>query len=416
MGYLERPWAIELRSASLPGSMTEPAPDSLPPEAHQRAHHLHFASVQAILHSLFGDELHASQVASLTNAAGGVLVSASLAIHAIGRGYALLSGGDPKHGTKQVDRLLSNDKIRLATDIFPAWVKFVLGARKKVLLALDWTDFDKDDQTTLSLCVITRHGRATPLLWKTVKKADLKNKRTAHERALLMALHELVADDVELTLLADRGFGEQDLYVFLQTLGWDFVIRFRGNVTVRVGDESRPAKDWVQGGRARLYKRVRVTTDETEIAAAVFVHSKGMKESWHLATSLQQAKASEVVRLYGRRFCIEETFRDQKNIHLGLGLSVVHVGEEDRRDRLLLLGALVQVLLTLLGAAGEKLGWGRRLQSNTSKKRQMSLFNQGRFWFSAVGMWPKEKIDPLLEAYDQVLADHALNLEILGEI
>lgn len=284
------------------------------------------------------------------------------------------------------------------------------------MLALDWTDFDKDAHSTLSLCVITRHGRATPLLWKTVNKADLKDQRTSHERSLLTLLHQLVADDVEVTLLADRGFGDQDLYVFLEALGWDYVIRFRGNVTVRVGDDRRPAKEWVQGGRARLHKHVRVTGDETEIAAAVFVHAKGMKESWHLATSLDEATASEVVKLYGRRFAIEETFRDQKDVHFGLGLSMTHVKREDRRDRLLLLGALAQALLTLLGAAGEKIGWDKRLKSNTSKRRQMSLFNQGKYWFTAMGMWAKERVAPLLEAYDQVLADHALNLEILGEI
>ena len=40
-------------SARLGGSMTTSPPTSLPLEAHQRAHHLHFASVEAILHGLF---------------------------------------------------------------------------------------------------------------------------------------------------------------------------------------------------------------------------------------------------------------------------------------------------------------------------------------------------------------------------
>ena len=33
---------------------------------------------------------------------------------------------------------------------------------------MDWTDLDGDAQTTIVLSVITNHGRATPLLWKTV--------------------------------------------------------------------------------------------------------------------------------------------------------------------------------------------------------------------------------------------------------
>ena len=416
MGYEPEGWSIQACSASFPGLVTAPALHALPLDAHRRAAHLHFASVEAILHTLFDEDLHSAQVDSLANAAGGVLVAGSLALRAIGRGYALLSEGKAKHGTKQVDRLVGNAKIDLNKKVFPAWLRFVLGPRTKILVALDWTDFDKDNQSTLSLCLLTRHGRATPLLWKTVSKTDLKDARTSHERALLTLLHELLDDKVEVVLLADRGFGDQDLYVFLMMLGWSFVIRFRGNVTVQIGAEKRAAKDWVQGGRARLYKRVCVTGDQTEIPAVVFVHAKGMKESWHLATSLDKATASEVVKLYGRRFSIEETFRDQKDIHFGLGLSATHVKTPERRDRVLLLGALAQALLTLLGAAGEKIEWDRAFRTGTSKKRPLSLFKQGQFWFTAIGMWSPEKVKPLLEAYDQVLRDHALSLEILGEI
>jgi hypothetical protein len=66
----------------------------------------------------------------------------------------------------------------------------VLGPRKKVVVVLDWTDFDKDDQTTLSLCLLTRHGRATPLLWKTYRKSELAGERTAAERRLLAQWNE----------------------------------------------------------------------------------------------------------------------------------------------------------------------------------------------------------------------------------
>ncbi len=65
--------------------------------------------------------------------------------------------------------------------------------------------------------------------------------------------------------------------------------------------------------------------------AVVVVHAPNMKEPWCLATTLSKAKATEVVKLYGRRFTIEETFRDQKNLSFGLGLSSTHIGRTDRR-------------------------------------------------------------------------------------
>jgi hypothetical protein len=57
----------------------------------------------------------------------------------------------------------------------------VIGERKEIVAALDWTDYDADDQSTLALFMITSHGRATPLLWRTVVKSELKGWRNEHE-------------------------------------------------------------------------------------------------------------------------------------------------------------------------------------------------------------------------------------------
>ena len=46
---------------------------------------------------------------------------------------------------------------------------------------MDWTDFDGDKQATLVLTLITDHGRATPLLWLTVEKDELKDQRNLDE-------------------------------------------------------------------------------------------------------------------------------------------------------------------------------------------------------------------------------------------
>ena len=58
-------------------------------------------------------------------------------------------------------------------------------------------------------------------------------------------------------------------------------------------------------------------------------------------------------------------------------MASIRVSTPERRDRLWLLNAFAVVLLTLLGAAGEALGYDRHLKSNTSKQRTHSLFRQG---------------------------------------
>ena len=51
--------------------------------------------------NLYDGDLHAKRVLSLANATLGVLVSASLAVHAIGQGLAQALGKLSKHGVKQ---------------------------------------------------------------------------------------------------------------------------------------------------------------------------------------------------------------------------------------------------------------------------------------------------------------------------
>ena len=81
-----------------------------------------------------------------------------------------------KSALEQVDRLLSNIGV-VVWDLFAPWVREVVGSRREIVAAMDWTDFDADNQSTLVLELVTRHGRATPLIWRTVDKDELKNQR-----------------------------------------------------------------------------------------------------------------------------------------------------------------------------------------------------------------------------------------------
>ena len=141
-----------------------------------------------------------------------------------------------------------------------------------------------------------------------------------------------------------------------------------------------------------------------------------MQEAWCLATNRTDLDSNNIVKLYGRRFTIEETFRDQKDIHFGFGLSSTHIGDPIRRDRLLMLAAMAQALLTLLGAAGEAAGLDRMLKVNTVKRRTLSLLRQGTFWVHALPNMPDERAHILVESFDKILAEHAFSRDVLGTI
>lgn len=117
---------------------------------------------------------------SAANGVVGVIHAAALSIHAIGHALAQAAGLDSKHAVKQVDRLLSNGGFDVWR-LFQYWVPFAIAARDETVVALDWTEFDKDDQSSIALYLITGHGRATPLLWKTVRKSTLGGNRNRYE-------------------------------------------------------------------------------------------------------------------------------------------------------------------------------------------------------------------------------------------
>ena len=169
------------------------------------------------------------------------------------------------------------------------------------------------------------------------------------------------------------------LFEFIESPGFSFCIRIRGNIHVAAADgEKRLAADWVgKGGRARKLRGAGVTAAQHTAGAVVCVHAKNMKDSWCLVSSNAELTAREIVSLYAKRWTIAPSFRDSKDLRFGMGLSAIRIGHPEKRDRVLLLNAFAIVRLTMLGAAGESLGFDRMLKSNTSKLRTHSLFRHG---------------------------------------
>jgi hypothetical protein len=372
-------------------------------------------TVRNFVSRVFSEDLHARRVLSLADGALGVVTGASLAVAMIGHALAQARGLADKHAIKQVDRLLSNQGVRV-WDLFGPWIRHAIGDREKAVVAMDWTDFDADDQTTLALHLVTGHGRATPLLWLTVGKDELKNTRNDFEDLCLSRLKACLPDGVAVTILADRGFGDVKLFAFLESLGFDYAIRFRGNIQVAAENgETRLAANWVgKGGRARMLRNVEVTTARCKVPAVVCVHAKDMKEPWCIATSHRHATGREIVNHYAKRWTIEPGFRDVKDLRFGMGMSALRISDPQRRDRLLLLSALAVVLLTLLGAAGESLGLDRLLKSNTSKRRTHSLFRQGCLLYDLIPNMPEHRLRPLIVKYTELLSQNNTFTETFG--
>lgn len=366
-----------------------------------------------LMDEVFGGAIHAQRVASLRDGVDGVLHAASLGVRAIGQGWAVANGLAPRHAIKQVDRLLSNPK-RMREDVARCWVRFVVAERKELIVNFDWTEFQDSDQAMIVLGTQTEHGRSTPLVWKTVTRSALKDQRHAHEDELLGLFAEVLPQGVRVTVVADRGFSDIKLYRFLQELGFEYIIRFRGVVFVESAEgERRKARDWLgAGGRMRVLRGARVTAEGQPVPMVVCVQQPQMQEPWLLASSRSDLTGTAITHRYGKRFTVEETFRDVKNPHVGLGLKQTVMERNDRRDALFLLAVLAHTLLTLLGKAGEELAMDRWL--GATRPRQYSRFRQGQMLFDLIPTMERQRLRTLLQRFGQLLREHALLSHILG--
>lgn len=372
-----------------------------------KTHELRPKSIIKYVEGIIGEHLHAKRVESIANAAVGVIHAVDLKIHNIGHGLAAAVDKESKHAIKQIDRYLSNDLIGMEA-FFESWITYHIRGLQDIVVAMDWTEFDQDQQATITLHLIQRHARAMPLVWKTVEKATLRKHRNDYEDDVLNILKDHLDNGVKVTILADRGFADTKLLGYFTELGFDYVIRITKNfhITDQAGQD-RLAKDWLEEGKKIKLAQAFITTRNVAVESFVAVREPGMKQAWFIVSSLSFPVA-KIIALYAKRFTIEESYRDFKDDRFGMGLSATHIKKPARRDRLLLAAAIANLLLTILGAAGEALGFDRLLKANTVKTRTHSLFRQGVLYFGKLPTLRAARKLALLTCFAHLVSTHQL--------
>jgi hypothetical protein len=159
-----------------------------------------------------------------------------------------------------------------------------------------------------------------------------------------------------------------------------------------------------------------VTADRYPVGTVVCVQDPNMKQAWCLTASSTNATAKHLTGYYGRRWGIECGLRDTKDLRFGMGMGAMHVKSPERRDRLWLINAFAVVLLTLLGAAGEALGYGQMLKTNTVKRRVHSLFRQGCLLYDLIPTMPQSRLHSLMQCFSRMLQDQPLFADVFGPV
>jgi hypothetical protein len=309
-----------------------------------------------------------------------ILVSSAMSVERISlANIGRAMEGMVKHQIKRCWRFCANDRIETADAMRGVLARVLKKRKKKLLISFDWTDI-KSFQTLMASAVFK--GRSIPICWASCKKHvyDGHRSRNAFEESLLLVLRSMIPQQIQVILLADRGFGRTELARFCQRHGFSYVIRIQPKVIVRSSSYSGKLLDYpMRKGICKLLRSVAYRSHHSVNQNIVIRWVRDLPtkrdECWFLMTDLQAGPA-QLSQLYGQRMTIEELFRDHKNKRNGWSLRDTKITRPDRLDRLLLILAIAYLLLCGIGLIALQTGTPGDWASST--RNECSVFTIGR--------------------------------------
>ena len=294
----------------------------------------------------FTATLRRPQQKTIANIVCSAVYADRISIARIGRKLALHTGIATKHAIKRVDRYLSNHRVE-PSEAMAGTIRWLSLRSKRLLVSLDWVDIRSFHCLVLAAWC---KGRAIPLLWQVVRWEDLHRSTNNIEYGLLRLLRTHISHKVQVTVLADRGFGRTEFAKVCQLLKFNYIVRIQPSVYI----EHRTFKGRLRKLPIRQSRQISLhdvtyrKKNPVKQHVAIYWYSKSV-EPWYLMTDLPKLKAKQLSRFYARRMTIEEYFRDIKSRRTGWGLRMTQVKSANRLSRLLLLLALAYLLMAAIG-------------------------------------------------------------------
>jgi hypothetical protein len=250
------------------------------------------------------------------------------------------------------------------------------------LVVVDWSDLTHDQRFQLLRASVVVQGRSVTLYEEVHPQQKLGNHMV--HRHFLQRLAQIVPSGCKLIVMTDAGF-HAPWFQLVLAQGWDFIGRLRGRNQVRLADEGvwKPVREWFGlakgnvsqdlgqaaysrsnpiGIRAILGKCPTTRRHALNIYGRKRTgrrsarHGRSACEPWLLASSLglHYLRGQAIVALYAQRMRIEQSFRDTKNTHLGMGLDCARSRSLMRLEMLLLLIHFATFVQRLIGESAKQ--------------------------------------------------------------
>ena len=272
-------------------------------------------------------------------------------------------------------RCLSNRRIdisathqALMTQALSIWGK------KRLYLSLDTT------MVWNCFCIIwvgvVYRGRTVVVAWRIVPQASSTVKLWAIQRVLRQAAR-IIPAEVEVVLLADRGFADGKLMKYLrETLQWHFRIRIKRSFQFQLEGQWRKVSSVsLQPGQAYFTPAIAIgkTRPYTDVYLA-FAHDRQSGEDWVIVSD--EPTTLQTFAQYRLRFQVEESFLDLKSN--GFNLEASRLRDKFALSQLCGVIALTSLFLVLQGT--QVVIEGKRRLVDTHWNRGMSYLKLGWNW------------------------------------
>ena len=353
-----------------------------------------------LLHTLLRQScpfIHAKRLHVLIDATKTLSECRRLSVSGIGR--ALKSRTTTKHNIKRIDRLIGNAFLQAESAVIYQTVSgWLVGQNKQPIILVDWSDLTADRQLLLLRAAIPVGGRSFTI-YEEIHPLKNQASRVVHKR-FLIKLAQLLPKNITPIIVTDAGF-RSTWFHEVSLLGWHWVGRVRNRDYVFFP----AAKLWIPCktlyvkaccqakclGKALLTQRNELPvilhivrrTKRGRVAKSKLgnpqrnsrcnKNANREREPWLIAVSpsLGSLASHQVMKIYGKRMQIEESFRDLKSERYGMAFNQSLTRSPHRLRILLLLSMLALFIIWLVGKCAIIQKIHHQFQSNTTKQRQV---------------------------------------------
>lgn len=357
--------------------------------------------------------MHAKRSASILAAVTAVLRGGNLSLSQLAR--SLESTVAMRHRIKRMDRLLGSRDVHLhRIPIYRALAAHWLEGVHTLLIVVDWSDMTEDQHWHLLRASVAVEGRSVTL-YEEVHPRRLLGNRQVHDRFLKQLSQLLPAGAIPI-LVTDAGF-RSTWFELVNKRRWGWIGRIRNRDMI-----SLPGSSWQRatdlyakaGEQPQAFEGVRYVRNHPTACRLVLVKkpAKGRehrtrlgarscartslkaaqreREPWLLACApgLSHLSPAAVAALYAQRMRIEQSFRDTKNVPLGLGMSASRSRSPSRLEILLLIGHLAAWVLRIIGESAQQRQLQLRFQSTCrTDRKEISVMTLARRLLEESGGW-----------------------------